>query len=44
MNNWNKVEKSRRRANENDIFLEYVKFACFLILASLYFYYIILGK
>ena len=44
MNKWDKVEKSGRRANENDIFVEYIKIACFLILGSLYFHFIILGK
>jgi len=44
MNKWDKVEKSGRRANENDIFVEYLKIACFLILGSLYFYYILLGR
>ena len=43
MNNWDKVEKSRRKAKESDIRWEYVKIACFFLLSCVYFYYIILG-
>ena len=31
MNDWDKVEKRRRQATEQDIFFEYLKTACFLI-------------
>ena len=44
MNNWDKVEKTRRKATEEDIRWEYVKIACFCLLSCVYFYYIILGK
>ncbi len=43
MNNWDKVEKSKRRATDGDIRWEYVKIACFCVLFCVYFYYIILG-
>ena len=44
MNNWDKVEKSKRKATDEDIRWEYVKIACFCLLSCVYFYYIILGK
>ena len=43
MNNWDRVEKSKKRATDEDIRWEYVKIACFIIASLLYFYYIILG-
>ena len=43
MNEWNKVEKSKRRATDEDIRWEYVKIACFIMASLLYFYNIILG-
>ena len=36
MNEWNKVEKRRRHATDQDIFFEYVKTDCFLIAGLVY--------
>ena len=44
MNEWDRVEKRKRKTNESDIRWEYVKIACFCLLSCVYFYYIILGK
>ena len=40
MNNWDKVEKRRDRNYDHEIFMECVKFACFLLASCVYFYYI----
>ena len=44
MNEWNKVEKSRKKATNEDIFFEYVKSACFLIAGLLYLYFLFIHK
>ena len=44
MNNWDKVEKSRKKATNEDIFFEYVKSACFLIAGLLYLYFLFIHK
>ena len=44
MNEWNKVEKTRRKYNEQDIFFEYVKIACFLIAGLVYLYFLFIHK
>ena len=44
MNNWDKVEKRRRQATEQDIFFEYVKTACFLIAGLVYLYFLFIHK
>mgnify|MGYP006244801545 CR=1 FL=1 len=40
MNNWDKVEKSRKKASNEDIFFEYVKIACFSIAGLVYMYFL----
>ena len=44
MNNWDKVEKSRKKATNEDIFFEYVKSACFLIAGLVYLYFLFIHK
>ena len=44
MNNWDKVEKRRRQATEQDIFFEYLKTACFLIAGLVYLYFLFIHK
>ena len=44
MNNWDKVEKSRKKTTNEDIFFEYVKSACFLIAGLLYLYFLFIHK
>tara|TARA_Y100000361_G_C10967028_1_gene241871 strand:- start:313 stop:453 length:141 start_codon:yes stop_codon:yes gene_type:complete len=43
MNNWDKVEKSKRVATEQDIYNEYIKGFIWIILGVAYFYFIIMG-
>ena len=40
MNNWDKVEKRRRQATEQDIFFEYLKSACFIVAGLVYLYFL----
>ena len=44
MNNWDKVEKSRKKASNEDIFFEYVKIACFSIAGLVYLYFLFIHK
>ena len=44
MNEWNKVEKSRKKATNEDIFFEYVKIACFSIAGLVYLYFLFIHK
>ena len=44
MNNWDKVEKTRREYKEQDIFFEYVKIACFSIAGLVYLYFLFIHK
>ena len=44
MNNWNKVEKSKRIASEQDVQWEYVKMVLWLLAGMAYVYFVILGK
>jgi len=44
MNNWNKVEKSKRITTDQDIQWEYVKMILWLLAGMAYAYFIILGK
>jgi len=44
MNNWDKVEKSKRKATNEDIFFEYVKIACFSIASLVYLYFLFIHK
>ena len=44
MNNWDKVEKTRRKYKEQDIFFEYLKIACFSIAGLVYLYFLFIHK
>ena len=44
MNDWDKVEKRRRVATEQDIFFENVKTACFVIAGMLWLYFLFIHK
>tara|TARA_A100001015_G_scaffold179247_1_gene199266 strand:- start:1338 stop:1475 length:138 start_codon:yes stop_codon:yes gene_type:complete len=44
MNDWDKVEKRRRQATEQDIFFEYVKIACFSVIGFVYLYFLFIHK
>ena len=44
MNNWDKVEKRRRQATEQDIFFEYLKIACFSVAGLVYLYFLFIHK
>ena len=44
MNKWDKVEKTRRKYNEQDIFFEYLKIACFSIAGLVYLYFLFIHK
>ncbi len=44
MNDWSKVEKTKKVATEQDIFWEYVKIFLYLLAGMAYAYFIILGK
>ena len=43
MNNWDKVEKTRRVATQQDVNNEYIKAGFWIILGAAYFYFIIMG-
>jgi len=44
MNNWDKVEKRKRVATDQDIFFENVKSACFIIAGLVYLYFLFIHK
>ena len=44
MNNWDKVEKRKRVATDQDIFFENLKSACFLIVGVVYLYFLFIHK
>ena len=44
MNNWDKVEKRRKVATDQDIFFENVKSACFIIVGVVYLYFLFIHK
>tara|TARA_E500000305_G_C3874162_1_gene166559 strand:- start:412 stop:552 length:141 start_codon:yes stop_codon:yes gene_type:complete len=44
MNDWNKVEKSKRITTNQDIQWEYVKMVLWFLSGMAYAYFIILGK
>ena len=44
MNNWDKVEKRRKVATDQDIFFENVKSACFIVVGVVYLYFLFIHK
>ena len=44
MNDWDKVEKRRKVATDQDIFFENVKSACFIIVGVVYLYFLFIHK
>ena len=44
MNDWDKVEKRKRQATEQDIFFEYLKTACFVTIGLVYLYFLFIHK
>ena len=44
MNNWDKVEKTRRVATDQDIFFVNLKSACFIIIGIVYLYFLFIHK
>ena len=44
MNAWDKVEKRKRVATDQDIFFENVKSACFIIVGVVYLYFLFIHK
>ena len=44
MNDWDKVEKRKRKATDEDIFFEYLKIACFSIAGLVYLYFLFIHK
>ena len=44
MNNWDKVEKRKRVATEQDIFFENLKSACFVIAGMVWLYFLFIHK
>ena len=44
MNDWDKVEKRKRVATDQDIFFENVKSACFIIVGVVYLYFLFIHK
>ena len=44
MNNWDKVEKRKRVATDQDIFFENVKSACFITIGLVYLYFLFIHK
>ena len=40
MNDWDKVEKRKRAATEQDIFFEHLKTACFVVIGLVYLYFL----
>jgi len=43
MNDWNKVEKRKKRVTDEDIRWEYVKMFFIIVTAYLYFHFVIMG-
>ena len=43
MNNWDKVEKTRRVATQQDVNNEYIKAVLWIIAGYVYFHFIIMG-
>ena len=43
MNNWDKVQKKKRVATQQDIHMLYFKTGLFVVGAILYFYFVIMG-
>ncbi len=43
MNDWNKVEKSRKKVSKEDIRWEYVKMFFIFVTAYSYFHFVIMG-
>ena len=43
MNEWNKVEKRKRVATESDIRWEYIKMFVWILLGSVYLYFVFRG-
>ena len=43
MNNWDKVEKTRRVATQQDVNNEYIKAVLWIIAGYTYFHFIIMG-
>ena len=44
MNNWDKVEKRKRVATDQDIFFENLKSACFVTIGLVYLYFLFIHK
>ena len=44
MNNWDKVEKRKRQATEQDIFFEYLKTDCFVTMGLVDLYFLFIHK
>ena len=44
MNDWDKVEKRKRKATDIDIFFEHLKSACFIVVGVLYLYFLFIHK
>ena len=44
MNNWDKVEKRKRVATDQDIFFENLKTACFVIAGMVWLYFLFIHK
>ena len=44
MNKWDKVEKRKRVATDQDIFFENLKSACFIIVGVVYLYFLFIHK
>ena len=44
MNDWDKVEKRRKVATDQDIFFENVKSACFIAVGVVYLYFLFIHK
>jgi hypothetical protein len=44
MNNWDKVEKRKRVATEQDIFFENLKTVCFVIAGMVWLYFLFIHK
>ena len=43
MNNWDKVQKTRKIATQQDVNNEYIKAGVWIILGAAYFYFVIMG-
>ena len=44
MNDWDKVEKRKRQATEQDIFFEHLKIFLYIAAGSLYLYFLFIHK